>query len=119
MSTRDYQDFLSTTRDVFGLDYFDALGLYQQMREVLGYSPDVADLIEYADLASDLVEPAHLRYEEEEFEERYAEEIEAGAMPIPEGRRMEERERPPADLPDDEWLLPGDEIEITAKYEPA
>lgn len=120
MTVRDYHDFLEVTRDVFGLDYQDALAFYQEMRLMLDYSPTVEDLEEYADVATDLIEPYHEVYAEDldavDFEDRYSEDIAAGYVARPPDYDWV-IEEPQYDLPDDEWLQPGDEIEITALYD--
>ena len=120
MTVRDYHDFLETTRDVFGLDYEDALAFYQEMRLMLDYSPTVQDLVEYADVATDLIEPYHEVYAEDldaaDFDSRYAEDIAAGYITRPPDYDWQ-IEEPQYDLPDEEWLEPGDEIEITALYD--
>lgn len=119
MTVRDYWDFLEVTRDVFGLDYDDAVAFYQEMRAVLDYAPTVEDLEEYADVATDLIEPYHDVYAEdldaEEFEDRYGEELDAGGIARPDDYDYALEDV--YDLDDDVWLDDGTEIEITAEYE--
>lgn len=109
-SIGDYNEFLSEAQDTFGLDRGEAQDLYVDMRDALGFSLTVNDLYDYGDMASDLVEEVEVielvvSYDVIDTEE-YA-------------------DVPRAELPTlayddeydfyDEWLEPGDEIEITAE----
>ncbi len=87
-SIGDYNEFLEVVTDVFGVDRYEAVELYRDMRDVLDIGPlTVEDLEEYADVASDLMEP---EIEEEELE--WDDEFDW----------------------QDEWLDKGEELEITA-----
>lgn len=55
MARTGYHDFLDDARETFGLDYYGARELYEDMRDTLGYSLDAEDLADYGDLASDLL----------------------------------------------------------------
>ena len=109
-SIGDYNDFLSEAQDTFGMDRSDAQDLYADMCDALGFSLTVNDLYDYGDMASDLVE-----------EEAY----EGPVVSYDEIDTEDYADYDRVDLPalayddeydfDDEWLEPGDEIEITAE----
>ena len=53
---QDYQNFLWTAQEAFGIDYGDAQTLYRDLRDLTGYTNlTVGDLVEYGDIASDLI----------------------------------------------------------------
>ncbi len=94
----NYHRFVATARELYGLDYRDAVDLYAQMKDVLGYAPDEEDAYEYADIIEAIEEP--------EYEEEYREPPEIAA------REVEEEYEP-----EEEMWEEGTEFELTATTE--
>lgn len=91
-----YQRFVSTAKELYDLPHGEAVALYSQLKDVLGYPPDEEDAYEYADVIEALEEP-------EEEEEEYREPPEIAA------REIEEEYEP-----EEEMWEEGTEFELTA-----
>ncbi len=107
MSWRDYNEFIGAARESYGLDLAGARELYREMKEVLGYSPEVEDVFEFADIAEALVEPEGLS-EPEPLAEDEAE-WDGFVWDVGEADERFEHE-----FGDDEIVYPGEEVEISA-----
>ena len=117
MSWQDYNDFIGAARELYELDIDDARELYREFRDDIGVTPDVGDLLAYPETAAGIVEDFLQELVEipvwvdESMEEEYLDYVDAYGEEPPE--EYFDYELDDSYGWDDEWLEPGDEIEVS------
>ena len=106
------EDFLDVAGEVFGLDPGEAFDLYLELSDTLEREPDVEDLEAVGAVLDWMEDHGMLEVvEEPDIEERYPEAFEED---------VEEEDIEPLEYDeyweiDDEWLDPGEEVEVTVE----
>lgn len=101
-----FNDFADEAAEYFGLNAHEAANLYDLLEEVYGF--DESDTLrEYAGEAADLLDVVTEDIPEEGAEEEEESGYEGEESPY----ELDD------DFPDDDWLDPGEEWEVSTEYE--
>lgn len=119
MSWQAYNDFIGVARELYDLDLDNAREFYREFRADFEVVPDVDDLLSYPETAAALVEDMDLEplveipvWVDESMEEEYFDYVDTYGEEPPEEYFDYELDDAAYGW-DDEWLDPGDEIEIS------